>query len=136
LILANRLGLALPKREGHDLAGPCITCESSDAFRLHMQTGVAHCYSCGGKWSPFQVAELVTGDRGQATNLLVAIGLFTPGREGNGQTAPSDPIKSIARQKGVVDVSGGRLPQTNSPGSLTPPNMVHTLSPSSAPIAL
>ena len=78
IALANRLGLALNKREGHDLAGPCVACKSSDAFRLHMQTGVAQCYSCGGKWSPFQLAETVTGDREQAKSLLVEIGLFEP----------------------------------------------------------
>ncbi len=51
--LAYRLGLQTDKREGHDLAGPCISCKSSDAFRMHQQTGVGQCYSCGGKWSPF-----------------------------------------------------------------------------------
>ncbi|MGD9712684.1 MAG: hypothetical protein AB7V46_11520, partial [Thermomicrobiales bacterium] len=50
--LAARLGLKIDKREGHDLAGPCIACKSSDAFRLHAQTGVGHCFSCGGAWSP------------------------------------------------------------------------------------
>jgi hypothetical protein len=55
--LANRLGLRL-RPEGHDLAGACIACKSSDAFRVHQQTGVAHCFSCQGKWSPFQVAEV------------------------------------------------------------------------------
>lgn len=97
--LAGRLGLALNKREGHDLAGPCIACKSSDAFRLHVETGVAQCYSCGGKWSPFQVAEVVLGNREQAKQLLVDIGLFKPDAES--KTAPSDPIESIARQKGV-----------------------------------
>lgn len=33
--LAGRLGLGEYKREGHDLAGPCVACKSSDAFRLH-----------------------------------------------------------------------------------------------------
>ena len=55
VILASRLGLPLKKREGHDLAGPCIACKSSDAFRLHIETGVAHCFSCDNKWSPFQL---------------------------------------------------------------------------------
>lgn len=100
--LASRLGLALDKREGHDLAGPCIACKSSDAFRLHMHTGVAQCYSCGGKWSPFQLAEAVVRDRNQAKNLLVELGLFKPGPEGNGQPVPADPIETIARQKGVT----------------------------------
>ncbi len=102
LLLAERLGLSLPKREGHDLAGPCIACKSSDAIRLHIQTGVAQCYSCGGKWSPFQVAEAVTGDREQAKNLLVELGLFKPSLNGNGQAVPSDPIDAIAKQKGVT----------------------------------
>lgn len=72
--LANRLGLRLPKREGHDLAGPCISCKSSDAFRLHQDSGVAHCYSCQASWSPFQVAELILSDREQAKRLLVELG--------------------------------------------------------------
>ena len=100
--LASRLGLALNKREGRDLAGPCIACKSSDAFRLHMQTGVAQCYSCGSKWSPFQVAEAVTGDRERARSLLVDLGLLKPDTERNGQAAPQDPIEVVARQKGVT----------------------------------
>lgn len=102
VLLVERLGLTLPKREGHDLAGPCITCKSSDAFRVHMQSGVAHCYSCGGKWSPFQVTEAVLKDRDQAKNLLIELGVFKPGPEGNGQAAAADPIETIARQKSVM----------------------------------
>jgi len=100
--LASRLGLALDKREGHDLAGPCVACKSSDAFRVHMHSGVAQCYSCGGKWSPFQLAETVTGDREQTKALLVEIGLFKPDPEKNGNSALPDPITLIARQKGVT----------------------------------
>jgi hypothetical protein len=104
--LAARLGLTMLKREGHDLAGPCIDCQSSDAFRLHQDEGVAHCFSCDGKWSPFQLAERVLGNREQAKTLLVELGLFQPPANGNGQTAtvasiPQDPIQLIARQKGV-----------------------------------
>lgn len=99
--LAEHLGLSLNKREGHDLAGPCIACKSSDAFRMHIHTGVAQCYSCGGKWSPFQVAEAVTRDREQAKCVLVEIGLFKPGPVANGQAALTDPIDFIAQQKGV-----------------------------------
>jgi len=86
----------------HDLAGPCIACNSSDAFRLHMHTGVAQCYSCGAKWSPFQVAETVIGDREQAKNLLVELGLFKPSPDGNGQAVRTDPVDFIARHKGVT----------------------------------
>src|SRR6266702_2840073 len=76
--LARRLGLHLNRREGHDLAGPCIACKSSDAFRLHQQTGVGHCYSCQGKWWPFQVAVTVLRDRERAKALFVEMGLFQP----------------------------------------------------------
>ncbi len=104
--LAARLGITIIKREGHDLAGACVACQSSDAFRLHQDEGVAQCYSCGGKWSPFQLAEKVLGNREQAKSLLVELGIFQPPVNGNGQTAtapspPQDPIQVIARQKGV-----------------------------------
>jgi hypothetical protein len=101
--LASRLGLQLPRREGHDLAGPCIACKSSDAFRLHQQTGVGHCYSCQGKWSPFQVAETVLRDRERAKALLVEMGVFQPPT--NNSTPVSDPITAIARLKGITPES-------------------------------
>jgi hypothetical protein len=101
ITLANRLGLVLDKREGHDLAGPCIACKSSDAFRLHIENGIAYCFSCGGKWSPLDVAERVLGDRDKAKSLLIEIGLFQPGPDLNA-AVPSDPIELIARQKGVT----------------------------------
>lgn len=101
--LANRLGLQLNRREGHDLAGPCIVCNSSDAFRIHHQTGVGHYYSCQGKWSPFQVAEAVLGDRERAKALLVEMGVFKP--KANGPTPATDPVAAIARQKGITSDS-------------------------------
>lgn len=102
--LADRLGLSEYKREGHDLAGPCVACNSSDAFRLHQQTGVAHCFSCGNKWSPFQLAERVLGDREQAKQAMIAIGAFQPAPNGSGNgsaSATSDPISLIAREKSI-----------------------------------
>jgi hypothetical protein len=101
--LASRLGLQLPRCEGHDLAGPCIGCASSDAFRLHQQTGVGHCYSCQGKWSPFQVAESVLKDRDQAKTLLIEMGVFE--RSPSDTAPPSDAIAAIARQKGITPES-------------------------------
>jgi hypothetical protein len=101
-VLAERLGMKIIKSEGHDLAGPCIACPSSDAFRLHQQTGVAYCYSCRGKWSPFRVAETVLGDRDQAKSLFAELGLFHPSRNGTGSKSVGDPIADIARQKGVT----------------------------------
>jgi hypothetical protein len=98
--LANSLGLHLPRREGHDLAGPCIGCRSSDAFRLHQQTGVGYCYSCQGKWSPFEVAAAVLGDRERAKALLVELGVFKA--TANGSKPLPDPIAAVAQQKGVT----------------------------------
>jgi len=101
--LASRLGLQVPRREGHDLAGPCIACKSSDAFRLHQHTGVGYCYSCHGKWSPFQVADTVLGDRERAKALLVDMGVFQT--NANDGPPPMDPIEAIARQKGITPES-------------------------------
>jgi hypothetical protein len=106
--LASRLGLKIAKQEGHDLAGPCIACQSSGAFRMHRQTGVAQCYSCGAKWSPFQVAEVVLGNRDQAKAVMVELGVFKPAPSTSGQpasTAPPDPIAVIANAKGVTPES-------------------------------
>src|SRR5438876_9336603 len=100
--LASRLGLRLNRREGHDLAGPCIACTSSDAFRLHEQTGVGHCYSCQGKWSPFQVAETVLGDRERAKTLCVELGICQPNPNAN---SVIDPLAAIAQQKGITPES-------------------------------
>jgi hypothetical protein len=97
--LASRLGLRL-RREGHDLAGSCIACKSSDAFRLHQQTGVAHCFSCQGKWSPFRVAEAVLRDPEQAKALLVEMGVFQ--QSGTSASHVGDPVEAIARQKGIA----------------------------------
>lgn len=102
--LAHCLGFGEYKREGHDLAGPCVACKSSDAFRLHQQTGVAYCFSCGAKWSPFQLAEQVLGDREQAQAAMIAIGAFQASSSGssNGTHAvASDPIGLIARAKSI-----------------------------------
>ena len=85
-----------------DLAGPCIACKSSDAFRIQLQTGVAHCYSCGGKWSPFQLTEAVLRDREQAKALLVEIGVFKPDLNSNGHAVQVETLTAIARQKGIT----------------------------------
>jgi hypothetical protein len=103
--LANYLGLKLPRSEGHDLAGSCIACGSSDAFRLHAENGVGHCYSCQGGWSPLQIAELVCGDREQAKAVLVEVGIFQADHTQNGKHTALDPLVLIARQKRVTPES-------------------------------
>jgi len=102
--LAKRLGMTINKTEGHDLVGPCIECKSSDAFRLHQQSGIAQCYSCGGKWSSFQIAEHVLGDREHAKSLFVDLGIFQPScgaTNSADNTNQSDPLEVIAKQKGI-----------------------------------
>src|SRR5262249_24267947 len=103
--LASRLGLQIDRREGHDLVGPCISCQSSDAFRLHPQTGVGCCYSCHRKWSPFQVAETVLRDREGAQSLIVQIGAFQSNGSSQVATVPIDPVEAIARQKHITPES-------------------------------
>ena len=98
VLLADRLGLRIHKPVGHDLAGPCVACSSSDAFRLHQHEGIAHCFSCNRSWSPFQLAEQVLGNRDQAKALLVELGVFEP-LDGDATTSVADPLTIIARQK-------------------------------------
>lgn len=101
-VLAERLGLNILRHEGHDLVAPCLACQSSDAFRLHREIGVAQCYSCGSKWSPFQVAEAVLGDRAQARDLMVELGVMEPSSPFNRHIpSAADPIQMIAAQKGI-----------------------------------
>ncbi len=38
--LAHRLGLQTDKREGHDLAGPCIACKSSPSTARTVRSAV------------------------------------------------------------------------------------------------
>jgi hypothetical protein len=63
---------------------------------------VGYCYSCQEKWSPFQVAATVLGDRKQASALLVELGVFQPGTNGDNGKTFIDPVEVIARQKGVT----------------------------------
>jgi len=102
-VLADRLGLKIIKTEGHDLAGQCEHCGSSDAFRLHAEKGIAQCYSCGSKWSPYQLAEEVLGNADEARALMIDLGEFQPSARDNSkpQVSPPDPITTIARQKHV-----------------------------------
>ena len=105
LQLAERLGLKVLGREGHDLKCACIHCSSSDAMRVHQETGVAQCYSCGSKWSPYRLAEDVIGHEA-AVSLMVELGVFDPpnGSQGNGAspaTPQVDPVEEVARLKHV-----------------------------------
>ena len=97
-LLIEQLGLSPLGREGHDVKLACIACDSSDAMRVHCETGVGYCHSCKEKWSPYQLALAVLGDVGQTKGLMVDLGIFEP-RDGNGAAAPIDPIERVARAK-------------------------------------
>lgn len=100
-LLAERLGIKIEGTKGHDTTGPCIACKSSDAFRVHLQTGVAQCFSCGGKWSAFDLAEAVLGSKRAAMELLVELGLREDRRpSNNGHTV--DVLGLVARQKSIT----------------------------------
>lgn len=106
IALAERLGLKMTNREGHDLVGPCISCASSDAFRLHVDTAVGHCFSCEGGWSPFDVAKTVLKDDVSAKSLMVELGVFEllpngKQKRNHKPRAVADPIGEIARMKCV-----------------------------------
>ena len=107
-MLAARLGLTILKREGHDLVGPCIACQSSDAFHLHQDEGVAHCFSCGGKVVSIPGGRTGAGQSRAGQDPTRGGGHFPASSAGNGNgqaatTSPptQNPIEVIARQKGV-----------------------------------
>ncbi|HEX4145155.1 MAG TPA: phage/plasmid primase, P4 family [Pirellulales bacterium] len=103
-LLAERLGLTINGTEGHDTKGPCIACQSSDAFRVHQRTGVAHCHSCKGAWSALQLAEKILGGQAPAWDLLIELGIAEPRHNGNGHSNGNavDVLALVAREKGVT----------------------------------
>jgi putative DNA primase/helicase len=105
-LLAERLGIESLGREGHNVKAACVSCDSSDAFRVHQDTGVAFCHSCNGRWSRLQLAEHILGDRRAAWSLLEELGLEQPRHRTNGHHdgngKPVDPIEAIAKAKHVT----------------------------------
>jgi hypothetical protein len=102
-VLAERLGIESLGNEGHDLKAACVSCDSSDGFRIHREKGIAHCYVCQAKLSPLKLAETMLGDQRAAWDLLVDVGLEKPRQygNGNGHAAPCDPVEAIARAKRI-----------------------------------
>jgi hypothetical protein len=106
VMLCERLGLSIIGAEGHDLKIPCVSCQSSDAARVHSETGVFFCYSCNKALNAFDLCKVVLGgDQKTAINLMREVGLFETYMEsgnGNGKTSPGENIlEIIATKKGV-----------------------------------
>lgn len=101
-LLAERLGMAVIKREGHDLVTACIKCSSSDGMRIHQDSGVGYCHVCNRSWSRLELATAVLGDQQQAWRVLEAVGLEQPRSNGHANGAPADPLELVARQKSVT----------------------------------
>ncbi len=103
--LAERLGLRILGTEGHDLKCSCVVCESSDAARVHQDTGVFFCFSCKKALSAWDLCKVVLGDHDQAKRLMVDVGLFEDRPEhGNGHSAlPAAIIAATAPNGDILD---------------------------------
>ncbi|MCC6123341.1 MAG: DUF3987 domain-containing protein [Pirellulales bacterium] len=95
--LVELLGIQVKGNEGHDLKMACVSCPSSDAGRLHSETGVFHCYSCGASLSAFALCEEVMNNREDAKKIMVEVGLFDDRPQANGKPL----LETIANLKGV-----------------------------------
>lgn len=74
--LTERLGLTILGTEGHDIKVPCVSCQSSDAGRIHSETGVYFCYSCNRALNAFDLCKVVLRDHVAAKRLMHEVGLF------------------------------------------------------------
>jgi hypothetical protein len=84
VLLAEKLGITIIGTEGHDLKTACVSCPSSDAGRVHSETGVYYCFSCGVKHSPFSLCEKVLNNREEAKRIMIEVGLFNDRPQSNG----------------------------------------------------
>jgi len=107
VVLAERLGIAILGREGHDLRCSCVCCTSSDAGRIHSDSGTYNCYACKAGLSRLQLAIQILGNEASAWQLLEDIGL-EQSRRSNANTATEQPVnllEAIAGKKGVQPAS-------------------------------
>jgi hypothetical protein len=115
--VAELLRLTIIGTEGHDLKVACVVCDSSDAGRVHQDTGIYHCYSCGKNLNAFDLCKIVVG-HDQAKRLMYEVGLFPelfepggngkPSSDGNSKPlSPDELIESMAKAKGTT-VAGFR----------------------------
>jgi hypothetical protein len=107
-MLAELLRLKIIGNEGHDLKVACVACPSSDAGRVHIDTGVYFCYSCNKALSAFDLCKVVLNDHDAAKRLMIEVGLFDDrppsgnGSNGRSATPDVDIIAAVAGRKGVT----------------------------------
>ena len=109
--MPNGSGSRILGIEGHDLKTPCVSCQSSDAGRVHVDTGVFYCYACQKALNAFDLCKVQLGDHKAAIDAMVSVGLFDPPKSngngqapaaaGNGKPAALDIIGDLASKKGV-----------------------------------
>ena len=99
--LAEKVGLTIIGKESHDLKCNCPFCGSSDAGRVHRDTGAYFCYSCEKALSNWDLAKVLLKDHDQARRLMVDIGWFKDfetingGGSNNSPPALNDGDKSV-----------------------------------------
>ena len=98
--LVAELGLAVARREGHNLRCGCPACGSSDNLNVHVVEGKFQCFSCDVKGNCFDLCKLVLPNDAAAMEILTRLGLRESNANTNGR-AVADPLAVIAKQKGV-----------------------------------
>jgi hypothetical protein len=94
--LAENLGLTIVGTEGHDLKTACPFCTSTDAGRIHQDTGAYWCFSCHKGLSGYDLAKMLLNDQAAAVAIMREVGLFDasymgPGHNGNGHVPAAPP---------------------------------------------
>ncbi len=75
--LVERLGLSVAKIESKNFRCACVNCPSSDAMGVHRQRGIARCWACGYKASPYRLAlRALNDDKTAARALMLDVGEF------------------------------------------------------------
>ena len=104
-LLAERLGLKVIGQEGHDLKCGCPLCSSSDAGRVHVDTGCFYCFACQKALNAFDLCKVVVG-HDAAKRLMIDVSLFDDW-SGNGNVPAVKPAGSNGkpnRNENVIDV--------------------------------
>jgi len=113
--LAERLNLSIVGAEGHDLKVSCPFCGSSDAARVHSETGIFFCFACQKGLNAFDLCKVMLGDHESAKRVMHEAGLFPELFEGgkgnaggNGQSKPAGDGKPMTDDEILAAVAVGK----------------------------